>query len=274
MPGAACGTLTFFLLTAVSAAGDEVAGRFAARDCVFEPSHVAAVRAAAPDDETKLIFTTEPLDIGLAYAFDPQQAALEELTLSETPARAGLIVTLRGDIANHFFFCDGTQSSGGASGDELALTEDTPRRVAGTWTRTETNDPAGPGLSWDLRFATDVTDPTAGATDLPPGGGAAGAAYLTYLEDLAEGDVPALRKFVANPYYLAEDAGPEEIALDLELLRADAPTSASVVGGIADDGGALLEVEATLTDGSMQKRRVLLKRTADGWTYGGSADAR
>ncbi len=252
-----------------------VEGRFAIDGCEFEPTHVYALSTDSLGDEaTLLIFTDRPLDLGLAYAFDAMQSAAEELTLGEDRAKKGLTLTIVNRIGNHHFWCEDSatgstaQVSGSEGAAELELSELDAERVSGTW-RFDGSPAAHSGRSWSLQFAVDIADPAAAAKPLPSGGGKAGKAYLRYTKDLKKGDVPALRAFINNPWYLTEDATEQEIADDLELMRSQSLSDLKIRGGLADDTAAIVEIEG-VKDGSTTRRQVLLKLHDGRWTYGGA----
>lgn len=264
-----------------TAAGAEVGGYFAADGCHFEPTHLAAFRVGplhtsrSPNSgaDLVLVFSDRPLAGGLPYAIDPMQAALEELTLTDQRAAKGLIVTVTGSAADHFFWCTDqetgttTQTSGHEAGAELSLSGGRAERITGVWSLAE-GAGTDPALSWRFELSAAVVDPVLGAETLRRGGGEPGKAYLAFLERLREGDVAAVRRFIANPWYLAEDATAEEIAADLETMRDSQPARARVTGGLADDRAAILDVEATASDGTEGRQRVLLHRKTGSWTFG------
>lgn len=265
------------ILPARLAAENRVSGSFRLGDSTFEPTHVAAFRVPSPREsgarETLIVFSVRPLTIGLAYAFDAKQAAIEEIG-SDAEGR-GLFLTLINGIPNYHFFDNSVpvQDSGSFGTDELVLEDGDGDRIAGRWRLEATENPLGEPRELDLRFDAAFADPLASSEPLPAGGGEAGAAYLGYLASLREGDVPAVRRFIDNPYYLRADAAADEIAEDLELIRASSPRTAEVTGGRLDATAAILEVEATTPEGSTEARRVLLRRKDGSWVFGGSADA-
>ena len=270
VPWPAAGLL-LALAAAPAPAGSGVQGHFTAGDCRLEPTHVYAFETPARGGDaapgTLLVLTTRPLEVGLEYSFDPRQSALEALTGKEPRAEMGLVATVAGGTASYFFWCGATQTSGSDGGARLTVQEDTDRRFAAVWTTPE-RGPESQLPSWDLRVTADVADPMAAARPLPEGGGEPGRAYLRYLEDLRKGDVAALRRFIDNPYYLAEDATAAQIAEDLEGMRGVQPKSAVITKGMADAGAAILHADATMYDGTRKEQRVLLKRAGDRWVFG------
>jgi hypothetical protein len=264
--------IAVFILAA-SAHGSGVTGSILADGCTFRPSHVAVVYS---EEGSMVLFTDRGLDVGLAYAFDPHQAALEELTGGELRSPMGLLLTLSKEGPSYFYFCADaetgatTQISGSDRNATLEIAVDSDTTLAGRWALTRTTDPSGSSRSWDLGFEAPRIDPARAARDLPRGGGEPGRAYLSYLKNLAAGDIDALRSFIDNPYYLAKDATRAELDSDLVDMRASQPASAVVVGGRVDATAAILEIAALLPDGSRNRQRILLTRVDDRWTFGGA----
>ncbi len=265
-------------LVAIPAAGtNQVSGHFTAEGCRFEPSHIYAVQTPSSlgtGEDTMMILTRQPLDLDLAYAVNPRQTALEDLTLAEPRAEMGLIVTITNGIANHFFWCTKeppttVQISGHEGEAVFALGEETRGRIAGDWTLEEKTTSFGESVSWALRFAVDITDPTVSAKKLSKSGGKVGKAYLRYLKDLRKGNVAAVRTFINNPWFLKATGTEKEIAEDLEMIRAREPKQVKISGGLADEGAAILEIESTLDDGTTATLRVLLKKVDGHWVDGG-----
>ena len=123
-------------------------------------------------------------------------------------------------------------------------------------------------ISFDLRFEAAILPPPPKGAELDKDGGAAGAAYLAYLEALRQGDYAILLQH-ADKAYADELAGtPEEYRqYTLDSAKESAPQEMAVTGGRLFDDYAFLTVTGKDWTGDKVEGKVKMVLDGDTWRY-------
>lgn len=237
----------------------------------IEVTHVAAVKVeegiAAESDRLHVYLADFPLDAAkLAAAFDSEDAARDQLG-----DRAGgyvrLCITADGGECGLFYLRRQPDDSFNTSGyGEMTLATHGPARVAGRWVLAKPESFFDETYLFDLDFDVAIT-PAPGVT-LPDGGGDAGAAYRTWADTVARGDVAALRRMLGEDAHWrlpGDDA--DRVKETLKSLRDGQPLRPDILRGRLDGDDAVLWVDGVDRDDIRRQGRVLMRRAAGTWTF-------
>ena len=153
---------------------------------------------------------------------------------------------------------------------ELALSEHSDGRVAGSLKVDEPQEFFDDSYQYELDFATGVTNADFVGEALPSGGGAPGKSWLSYIGAVLSGDVATLRGLMGEQakWMLPED-DEESTNSTIEMMQYGLPRDATVAGGWLFDARAVLKVEGKDEDGNKQRGIVELIEEDGRWSESG-----
>jgi len=201
---------------------------------------------------------------GLATALDPD----ESLRYGIEGDYVILTLDEKGEFSLIYAYIeDGSQNYGFNEGT-VELEKMGPDVVSGRVSSGGKKSLGDTPISFDLRFSAPILPPPPKGADLGTDGGAAGAAYLAYLQALRAGDDAALVK-LAEKDWAEELAGtPEEYRqYTLDTAKESAPQEMAVTGGQLFDGFAFLTVAGKDWMGDKVEGKVKMVLDGDAWRF-------
>ena len=201
---------------------------------------------------------------GLATALDPDESlryGIEGdyviLTLDEKGAFS-LIYAYIEDGSKNYGFNEGT----------VELEKMGPDVVSGRASSEGEKSLGDTPISFDLRFSAAILPPLPTGADLGTDGGAAGAAYLAYIEAQRAGDYAGLLKHGDKASAEELAATPEEYRqYTLDTAKESAPQEMAVTGGQLFDGYAFLTVAGKDWTGDKVEGKVKMVLDGDAWRF-------
>jgi hypothetical protein len=246
---------------------DPNGGHFRLGEQRLDATHaIAVVRDEGKDDlgpQTLVYLSDVPLDAAAAAAaFDPDDAVRAQVD-EKKGNYVRLCIDADGSECGLYFSPEGFNSGGYG---KLALSSNDAGRIAGSWVLKEPETFFDKTYDFDLNFDVAVAPPP--GKDLPANGGEPGKAYRAYIEALAKGDLPALRRLTDQDhgYRFPQDDDPQAKE-SLKSARDGEPLSVEIARGRIDGEDAVLWVEGVDRDDIRRRGRVRMHKEDGGWRF-------
>jgi hypothetical protein len=201
---------------------------------------------------------------GLATALDPD----ESLRYGIEGDYVILTLDEKGGFSMIYAYIDEGSKNYGFNEGTVELEKMGPDAVSGRVSSGGEKSLGDTPISFDLRFEAAILPAQPAGADLGTDGGAAGAAYLAYIEAQRAGDYAALLKHAdkTSAEELA-DTSEEYRQYTLDTAKESAPKEMAVTGGQLFDGYAFLTVAGKDWMGDKVEGKVKMVLDGDTWRF-------